>query len=523
MITLSDYEQTKYYIDVDAAERVILFFENYLTHFEAQFAGKPFLLLPWQKEIIYRLFGVKKKSDGLRRYREAYIEIPRKSGKSTIAAGLALYMLLGDGEQGAQVYSVANSHAQARIIYNAMSKMIAQNPILKKRLRVKQYEITDATTNSVYKYLDAEANTKDGYNPSFFIYDELHEARDRSLYDKLATGMNARKQPLFITITTAGNDMTSFCYELHTKAERLLNGESGHEYFFPCIYSADPTDDYTDPRVWEKATPSWGQTVHEETLRTELERLGNTPRGIIEFKKNYLNIWSNSEESWLDPTTWRQAYIEEPTDLQDWQCWIGVDMAVRVDMSAVVAVFKHPSERRFYIKPFLFCPQNSLEKAGKTGKMDYTAWASQGYLTIAGYSELDTYVVLDTILDLKSRYNIQSVVTDPAYAEDLIRNIKEADLRVIRQPMNQLSRLSSLYREVEGLVASKLINHSSHPVMDWMIGNVCVKYDGQDNLILHKSVAKEKIDGVVAMCLGLSQAIVNNSGGSPYADGEIYF
>ena len=268
-----------------AAER---FFERVIRHTKGKWAGQPFALQPWQRdEIIRPIFGWKRR-DGSRRYRRAYIEIPRKQGKSTISSGVALLLLLADGEPGAEIYSAAADRAQAAIVFDQAKQFVEGSPLLSKELRVYRNHISAPRTNSIYRVLSADAFTKHGLNAHGIVFDELHAQPNRELWDVLATSMGARRQPLMVAITTAGYDRNSICWEQHEHARRVIDDPAFDPEYFGFIAAAEEGDDWTSPATWRKANPSLGVTVTEEYLAGECQRALASPAYQNTFRRLYL-------------------------------------------------------------------------------------------------------------------------------------------------------------------------------------------------------------------------------------------
>ncbi|MCX6026944.1 MAG: terminase large subunit, partial [Chloroflexi bacterium] len=247
----------QYHFDTDAADYAVRFF-SLLRHYKGEWAGKPFVLQDWQAYIVRQVFGWKDRETGLRMYRKAFIEIPKKNGKSTMAAGLALLLAFGDGEAGAEVYCLANDKQQAHIVFDMAKIMAETSSVLTDRIRAFQTSIVQEKTRSVLRSMSSDVKTKAGYNVSGAVIDELYAFDNPELVDLITTAVGARSQPLVIEITTAGNDQESICYETYDYAKRVAAGIIEDPTFFTVIYEADPGDDWTLPATWYKANPSLG-------------------------------------------------------------------------------------------------------------------------------------------------------------------------------------------------------------------------------------------------------------------------
>ena len=353
-----------YYYDERSAEAAVRFFERVLRHTKGEWAGRPFTLQEWQRQDVIRpLFGWKRRRDGRRRYKYAYLGWPRKNGKSTLASGLALYLLLADGEGGAEVYSAASDREQARIVFDQAKAFVQESPLLQKTARALKYEI-HGPSHGRYKVLSADAFTKHGLNPHGVVFDELHAQPTRELYDVLRTGMGARRQPLFVMITTAGYDMESICYEQYEYARQVREGIVEDPEYFVHITEAEREDDWTDPAVWRKANPSLGVTVNEEFLRGECGRALASPAYQNTFRQLYLNQWVSQESRWLDMAAWNACNTPLP-DLKGRPCYLGLDLASVGDVAAWVAVFPPEGEGEpWWVLPRFYVPGDNVRERG---------------------------------------------------------------------------------------------------------------------------------------------------------------
>ncbi len=330
------------YFDEAAADRVVQFFRRFLRHSKGQFAGKRFEPLPWQRDSILRpLFGWKR-ADGTRRFRRAYVEVPKKNGKSTLCAGLALYLAIGDGEPGAEVYSAAADRDQASIVFGEAVHMVEASPALLARLEVvrSSKRIVHSRSRSLYKALSADVATKEGLNIHGLIFDELHAQPNRKLWDTLKYGGAARRQPLFISITTAGFDRTSICWEQHCYAKSVLEGTVEDDSFFAFIAGADEKDDWKSPETWRKANPSYGDVLSVSSFEDDFKDALGSPVKEAAFKRYRLNIWTDQAVQWLPMDRWdRCDAFPDPAELGGAECYGGLDLSTTTDVSAFCLYF----------------------------------------------------------------------------------------------------------------------------------------------------------------------------------------
>ena len=331
---------TKFYFDKEAASKAINFIERFCTHTKGELTGKKLLLEDWQKKIIGDLFGWKQEN-GLRKYRTAFIEVPRNNGKSTLCAAIALYMLFADSERGSEVYSAAGDRAQAGIVFEIAKQMILKNSELIKRSKVFRNSITNESKGNFYQAISSDSKTKHGYNANCIIFDELHTQPNRDLYDVLTTSTGSRREPLCISITTAGFDKNSICYEVYNYAKQVKDKLIEDESFYSSIFEAELDSDLTDEEVWKKSNPNYGVSLRKEYMRRESQRAMDVPSYQNTFKRLMLNIWTDSQTAWIGAKEWELC--EGEVDLQklkNKECYLGLDLASTRDISALVLLFK---------------------------------------------------------------------------------------------------------------------------------------------------------------------------------------
>jgi phage terminase large subunit-like protein len=335
--------QGRYRFNSASADRVCSWFPRYCSHSKGAFAGRRFDLLDYQAQLILRpLFGWVRQSDGMRRFRKAFIEIPKKQGKTQLVAGLALYMLLADNEPGAEVYVAAADREQARILFAAATAMVEANPALGKRLVIYRNKVVrrdDAT--AFFQVLSAEAATKHGPNIHCLIIDELHAQPDRELFETLTRGVIARRQPLILLITTAGDDDESICAEEYDYAKRVLSGAIRDEQHLPVIFEAAKDEDWTQPEVWKRVNPAYGMTIDPTSFEAFAREAQNEPRKLNDFLRYHLNRWVNQATAWI-PADWWDACAGELDDaeLRGLTCAAGLDLAQKIDLASFVVEFR---------------------------------------------------------------------------------------------------------------------------------------------------------------------------------------
>lgn len=497
----------EFYFDEIAANAAELFFSTTLVHSKGEWAGEPFELQPWQaRDIVRPLFGWKR-ADGTRRYRIAFIEVPRKNGKSTLCAGFALYLLTADGEPGAEVYSAAADREQAGIVFEEAKAMVEASPELSSMCDVFKRSITVPDVRAVYRVLSRDAYTKHGLNAHGIIFDELHAQPDRELWDVLLTSRGARRQPLVIAITTAGFDKESLCAEQHDYARKVLDGTIDDPDFFAYIAAADPDDDWQSEETWRKANPGYGVTVKPEYLRAEAKRAAEIASYENTFKRLHLDIWTEQNVRWLQIETWDKG--KNPVDeseLGGRVCYAGLDLASTTDLAALVLAFPDGEEpETFDILPFFWLPADNVRQKIKTDGVRYDVWIQQGLITATEGNVIDYGAIALKLDELARRFDIKEVAYDRWGATELIQKLQDGGLDVI--PFGQgFASMSPATKAFEALLISGRVRHGGHPVLRWMAGNVVVRQDPAGNLKPDKAKSKNKIDGIVAMIMALDRA-----------------
>ena len=362
---------SKFYVDEDAANRAVAFFAECLTHTTGEWRGQPFELLPWQVDVVRRLFGWKRTKDGTRKYRIAFIAIPRKAGKTTFAAGLALYMTFADGEPGAQVVNAAADREQARLCFDVARGMVEAEPELYSRSETFRNAITIPTTGTNYRVLSSDSHTKHGLNLHFIGADELHCWPGRDLWDTLITSTGARRQPLTVVTTTAGFDKQSLCFELWDYARKVRDGVIVDETFLPVLFEAEDDDDWKSPETWAKVHPGYGVTVSADYFEQECQKAINTPAYENTFKRLLLNMWTEQDSRWISVDSWDECQDDLP-ELTGRECFGGLDLASVEDITALVLAFEVDGD--IALKPYFWIPEDTVQKRARKSRIPYDVW-----------------------------------------------------------------------------------------------------------------------------------------------------
>ena len=504
-----------------AADRAVLFI-NQLKHTKGEWYGKPFDLLPWQEQIVREIFGTLK-ADGNRQFNTAYIEVPKKSGKSELAAAIALLLTCADNEYGAEVYGCASDRQQASIVFDVAVEMVEQCPSLKARIKpvLSQKRLIYKPLNSFYQVLSAESYTKHGLNVHGVIFDELHAQPNRKLYDVMLHGSgDARRQPLYFLITTAGTDRNSICWEVHQKAKDLLEGRKKDETFYPVIYGLEDTDDWKDEKNWYKANPSLGVTVKVDKLRTSFKQALDNPAEENLFRQLRLNEWVKQTTRWMPMDKWdlcNRAVDAEA--LQGRACYAGLDLSSSTDITAFVLVFPPKTEEEpYYILPYFWLPEETLMTRVTRDHVMYDVWEQQGYIkttegNVVHYGHIEQFIE-----ELGKKYEIREIAYDRWGAVQMSQNLEAMGFTVV--PFGQGFRdMSPPTKELYKLTLENRIAHGGNPVLRWMMDNVYVKTDPAGNIKMDKEKSTERIDGAVALVMALDRTIRNSTiAGSVYDD-----
>lgn len=508
--------------DKEKANRAITFIEN-LHHTKGKWAGEKFNLMDWQKKIIEDIFGTVKE-DGRRQYRTVYIEIPRKNGKTALAAAIANYMLFveSNNDPEAEIYSAAADRDQASLVFNQAASMVRKNNVLTKTCNIidSQKRIVNYRTGSFYRAIPADAASAHGYNASCVIVDELHTQPNRDLVDTLITSQGARDEPLAIFLTTAGYDTASICYEYHDYARQILDGVVEDETFYPVIYAAENEEEWDKEEEWEKANPNLDETINREFLRQEANKARQVPAYQNTFKRLYLNIWTRQEERVIDLDAWDlSAGTVIPSQLEGQECYAGLDLSSTTDITALELVF--PCGDEFKVMSYFWLPQDNLKERIDKDKVPYDAWARQGYLELTEGNQVNYKAILQKLIELHEFYNIKEIAFDRWGATKLQQDMQDAGFEVVEFGQGYAS-MSGPTKELISLVLGQQLHHGNNPVLRWMVDCLSVKQDPAGNIKPVKpdrQKSSKRIDGIVALIMGLDRAIVNQGQGeSVYED-----
>lgn len=526
MRKLKKYKPTRFmakdsHYDKDAADHAVCFIEKFCCHTKGRWDGKPFELIDWQEQIIRDIFGTIKEN-GYRQFNTAYVEIPKKQGKSELAAAVALYLLCADFEPGAEVYGCAADRNQAQIVFDVALQMVKRCPALEKKMSIRpsQKEMEYLPTGSKYKALSADVANKHGFNIHGVIFDELHTQPNRKLFDVMTKGSgDARMQPLYFLITTAGNDVNSICYEQHQKAKDILEGRKHDATFYPVIFGADDDEDWTDPKVWKKANPSLGITVGIDKVEIACEQAKQNPAEENSFRQLRLNQWVKQSVRWMPMDKWDAcSFPVNEGALEGSVCYGGLDLSSATDITAFVLVFPPQDEDdKYSVLPYFWVPEDTLELRVKRDHVMYDLWEKQGFIQTTEGNVIHYGFIEKFIEELGERFDIREIAFDRWGAVQMVQNLEGMGFTVV--PFGQgFKDMSPPTKELMKLTLEERIAHGGHPVLRWMMDNIYVRTDPAGNIKADKEKSTEKIDGAIATIMALDRAIRcgNDTGESVY-------
>lgn len=514
------YAKTGLYVFTESEGNRVCKFIELLTHTKGALAGQKIKLEPWQVWVLSTIFGWRRRSDGGRRFRRVYIEVPRGNGKSCLSSGVALYSLLADREPGAEVYSFATTRDQAKIVFGDAKQMCVANKDLRQNfgLEVLANALYVPRSNSTFQAKSAEGSTLDGLNTHFACVDELHAHKTRAVYDVVETSMGKRLNSLLWVITTAGFDTSGICYEVRTMVRGVLSGTIQDETQFGVIYTIDEDDDWTTEETLIKANPNWGVSVMPDVIMPLQKKAMAIASATNNFKTKHLNVWCAAGTSWMDMVAWnRCGGMRDLDDMIGKPCVIGLDLGAKNDMTAKVIVFKEEGDDgkpRFYVSVKLYLPQAAIEKSTNS---QYAGWAETEAITVTGGAMTDLSRIEEDIREDLSRFDVQAIAYDPWQATQLAGNLSEDGAPMVEY-RNTVQNISEPMKWLEALVQDAKLSHDENPAMAWMMSNVVARLDAKDNIYPRKERYEQKIDGPVALIYALAMCLDDRDESGSFSD-----
>lgn len=512
--------------DPVAAGEALAFFHEELLLIEGEWAGQPFRLSPWQGAIVANLFGWKR-PDGLRRFREMFLEVPRKNGKTPLAAGIVLRVLCHDDEPGAQIYSAAGDKEQAGLLYRHASEMVHRSPDLDRRLVCYRAgkSIVYPALGSFYRILSREARTKHGFNVHAVVVDELHVQQDSHLVETLSSATGSRRQPLVVYITTADFDRPSICNEKEAYALKVADNLIQDPELLPVIYRAERTDPWDAEATWRKANPNYGISVKPDEMKREARKARVSARARNAFLRLRLDVKTSSDVALVDMDLWAKcgappildadvdAWIDE-LGLEGEVCFGGLDLSAVRDLTTFVLYF--PEQHA--VLPYFWAPKDTAEDREHQEGVSYTAWASEGWLTLTPGKAIKWRPVKEKLLELQQRFRIREVNFDRWGMGNILEELEAAGFDMVKFGQGYAS-LSEPTKALERLWLEGELRHGGHPVLAWNAANVMAETDGPDNVKPSKKKSTDRIDGFVALVMAVGGAIAHDAH-DPYAEGK---
>lgn len=500
----------------DAAEAYAFF--GLLCHSKGQWAGQPFVLEPWQQFVVGSIFGWKR-ADGSRRFRVAHVEVARKNGKTTLAAGIGLYLLVLDGEAGAEVYTVATKRDQARLAHDESKRMVKASPALRRHVQLYKDALTVEATDGKYAPLGADSDTLDGLNVHGGILDEIHAWKLRDLWDVIETATGARQQPLLFGITTAGVGRAGIWWERRDLAVKVLQGVVPDDSLFAAVYTLDEGDDYTAEKHWPKANPSLGVSLRVEELRERCREAIATPGKQNAFKRLRLNIPTQQVTLWLDLARWDKCVGADVSweSLKGRPAYIALDLSASTDMTSEAIVFPPIAEREPWKALMRYwLPGADLAERCRRDHAPYDLWAQQGFLELTEGDVVDYDVVEARVLEDVERFQVEKLVLDRWGANQLTTRLKDYHGLPVEGFGQGFASMAAPCKELEILVTSARLAHGGHPVLRFNVACAAVRTDPSGNRKPDKATSTGRIDGLVAVLMGLGAALVAPQLGSVY-------
>jgi len=493
--------------DLERASAPIEFIERFCRHSKGKWIGQPVRLELWQKALLQSVFGFVHKETGYRRCREFVLLVGRKNGKSTLLAGIGLYMLIGDGEGGAEAYCVATKRDQARIVFTEAVNMVSQSPALRKHIKKRKTDLYFPVAFGKFEPLASESNSLDGLNSHCVIIDELHAIKDRNLYDVMRQSMTARTQPLLAMITTAGFVRECIYDDIYDYACRVLDGVVDDERFLAFLYELDDRSEWTDFRAWEKANPGLGTIKSYEELAANVERAKNDSNFLPTVLTKDFNVRETSAGAWL---TFEEANNEATfslDELRDTYAIGGVDLSATTDLTAAAILVMRP-DGQLYALVQGFMPGDTIEQRAKEDKVPYDRWVERGLITPCPGNRIDHRYVTDWFARLREEYGISAFWVgydswnSPAWVEDMENRLGYTRRENLLPVIMGAKTLSAPMKVLKADLAAKRINYNNNPLLKWALTNLAVEMDKNENIRPVKGQNKrQRIDPAVALII----------------------
>lgn len=496
-----DREESRYIFSQEHAQRPIDFIETFCKHSKGEWAGKPLKLELFQKAFISALFGFIDRQTGFRKYTETFFMVARKNGKSELLSALALYLMIADGEAGAEIYSVATKKDQAKIVFDETVRMVQQSAALSAHVKKRKSDIFYPDNMSKFMALGKNADTLDGLNSHGIIIDEAHAIKDRNLYEVMKQSMSARRQPLLIMITTAGTLRECIFDDMYDYATELLEGKFEDEHFLPVIYELDRKEEYKDSTCWIKANPAIGTIKKIEDLKSKVERAKNNPADLAGVLVKDFDIRENARQCWLSLSEIENPAAFDMDDFRGVYAIGGADLSRTTDLTCGTYLFYDPESACYLVKQMYFIPEDALNNSDICFSVPYRKWIERGFVRVCPGNMIDYHMLTDWFVEMVEEYDVKPtwIYYDRYSAKYWVDEMKGKGFRMVdcAQGAKTLSIPMELLKSHLG---TKKINYGNNPVLKWCLGNTGVIADRNGNMMPVKAVKqKYRIDGMASL------------------------
>lgn len=511
---LEEADQKRYLLDHAAGMHAIAFFPLFVQHTKGVKAGEPFELSPYQQFTIYNVFAWKVKNERrewVRLTRTVFEKVARKNGKTAQLSGLGLYCQSFDGEEAPEIYVGATKEAQAKVLWEQGHQFVFTSVKLRKIGFVNtQREIRFRHNMGVFRYLGGDSKTLDGLNPSVSIIDEYHAHKDDGVREVLESAMGARKQPLMYIITTAGFNTASVCKMYEDVCKEILDGIKEDDSTWIMIHEPDDGDNWEDEKTWMKANPNLGESITLDYLRDEYQKAVNQPSKIPNFKTKHLNLWVDAPSVWIPAEIWNRNNVGEiPIDKFQVGSVAAVDLSTTKDITAYIILTEPDQEGKRYVKPFFFCPADTIDQRSKEDRVPYRYWRDQGYLIATPGNTIDYNYLEDTIMGTYHSNKVLRIAMDQWNASQVANNLTEKGLEVSFFSQ-QIATISYPTKQFEKLVYEGKLLHDGNPILTWMLSGCVIYQDANENIKVHKGhshAGNKRVDGIVATIMALGESL----------------
>lgn len=491
----------KYIFDEEKAVRPINFIETFCKHSKGEWAGKPVILELFQKAYISALFGFIDKDTGLRKYKESMFFVARKNGKSTMLSGIAAYMLVADGEAGAEIYSCATKKDQAKLVFDEALNMIKQSPYLSKHIKKRKSDLYFPFTMSKFQPLGKNSDTLDGLNAHCVIIDELHGVKDRNLYEVMKQSQSARRQPLLIMITTAGTVRECIFDDIYEYACNVVDGNFEDDIFLPILYELDKKEEWLLPECWEKANPSLGSIKKIDDLERKVEKAKNDPKSLSGVLTKDFNIRDTLSNAWL---TFDDINNTETFNIEDFKnCYAigGADLSITTDLTCATLLLMNKDTQKRYIHQMYWLPADNFNERVKLEKIPYDKWLERGLIRLCNGNSINYSDVTAWFIEMLNNYGITPlwIYYDSYSAKYWVDEMEQNGFKMVRC-IQGAKTLSLPMQQLGADLKAKKINYNNSPILKWCLTNTGIQQDRNGNIVPVKNqAAKQRIDGVASM------------------------